>query len=76
MAFSTEHGAILSYYAARIEAAKRGASPAAIRSILNEQSAALTSLANRRHAAEEQERSKAPERPQRARRANGGFHAP
>ena len=78
-AFQAEHAGLLNYYAARIEAAKRGASPAAImaaiRAIADEQTAALRNLADRRHAAEAKEREKQPTRPARAPRG-GGIHAP
>jgi hypothetical protein len=79
-AFATEHGAILGYYAARIEAAKRGATPAAIiaaiRAILDEQTVALRNLANRRHVAEKAEQDQQPGRPETPNTtAAGGGHA-
>lgn len=76
-AFRAEHAAILGFYAARIEAARRGARPAdiaaAVRAILNEQTVALRALADRRDAAERREREQKPERPSLiARSAEGG----
>jgi hypothetical protein len=67
-AFRAEHAAILIFYAARIEAVRRGASPAAIRAainaLVNEQTVALRGLANRRVAAETQEQDRLASRPE------------
>jgi hypothetical protein len=67
-AFRAEHAALLGFYAARIEAAKRGASPAdiaaAVRAILNEQTLALRALAERRQAAGKAGRDRKPGRPE------------
>ncbi|HXM36414.1 MAG TPA: hypothetical protein VN920_14570, partial [Pyrinomonadaceae bacterium] len=65
--FRGEMGALLSYYAARIAAARqslpKGAVAAIVQSIMNEQTAAIRSLTERWQAASEKQRAEKPERP-------------
>jgi hypothetical protein len=69
-AFGVERAAIVMFYAARLEAVRRGATPAtiaaAIRVIVNERLVALRNLANRRIAATREAKPPLPERPPRA----------
>lgn len=71
-AFRQEHAAIVDFYVARIEAAKRGASPAAImaaiRALVNEKTVALRALADRRQQGRQSQRGARPVR------AAGGMH--
>jgi hypothetical protein len=65
--FRAEMGALLSHYAARIAAARHGLSPAAaaltVKSIMNEQAAALQELMARWQAATAKQRAEKPVRP-------------
>jgi hypothetical protein len=66
-AFKAERAGLVSFYAARIEAVRRGATPAAIaaaiRALVQERSVALREMANRRHAAERKQSGEKPLRP-------------
>lgn len=77
-AFRIEHAAIVSFYAARIEAVKRGvaaaAITAAIRALVDEQIVALRALADRRGAAERNEQDKQAARPEISLRRVRGCH--
>ena len=61
---SAELAAVLGYYRARIEAARRGASPrdiaAAVRALLNEQIMAVRAVVERAGAARQAKAAKAP----------------
>lgn len=64
--FRSEFAALLAFYAARIEAARRSltgsVAAAVVQAILNEQTVALRALAER-HAATQKQRDEKPERP-------------
>jgi hypothetical protein len=78
--FSAEFGAVHSYYASLIAAARQSLSPrdiaAAVRSLLNQQCAAMRALTERSQAASRAQRESkvAPERPAAVRMAGGGYH--
>lgn len=79
-AFGVERAAIVMFYAARIEAVRRGATPAsiaaAIRAIVNERLVALRNLANRRTAATREAKPPPPERPPGAKEITRERRAP
>jgi hypothetical protein len=78
--FSAEFGAVHSYYATLIAAARQSLSPrdiaAAVRSLLNQKCAAMRALTERSQAASRAQRESkvAPERPAAVRMAAGGRH--
>jgi hypothetical protein len=65
--FRSEFAALLAFYAARINAARRSLSPsvaaAIVQALMNEQAVALRALTDRWHAASQKQRDEKPERP-------------
>jgi hypothetical protein len=65
--FRSEFAALLAFYAARINAARRSLNPsvaaAIVQALMNEQAVALRGLTDRWHAASQKQRDEKPERP-------------